>query len=479
MELVALAPSIPERDGAEELKALRILYDASRALAACGDVEDVLQRVLDATLSLLHAEKGFVEMMDRADGRLRVVGQRGYSATLAARLRLLRAGGALAGSGPHTRTIVEDAHSQASLAGERSFVREAGVRGLQSTPIYSRDVELIGVVSTQYADARRPRDADLGFLDSLLDHAARFVERLWCEQAWREKERRTDALLARLDPALHGGVSPGAKCVRRVLVVDDNEDAANMLGELLEDAGHEVRAAYTGTEALRAAETFRPDIVLLDIGLPDMDGYEVARRLRTGRARGAKIAALTGWAQPRDVNRSEAAGIDVHLVKPASLQAIEDVIDSVEPRDADGRFGLEDLPEVEADQRRKRASAPRRVMVVDDDDDIRESLMEFLEEHGFEPVGARDGFDAFEKLGAGDPHPCLIILDLMMPKMDGRTFRHKQLERASLAEIPVVVISAYRDVEQNARDLNAVNWLPKPLNLPALLQVVREACADA
>ncbi|MES1206875.1 MAG: response regulator [Pseudomonadota bacterium] len=478
MESAAFAASIPERDGAEELKALRILWDASRTLAVCPDVEHALQRVLDATLALLHAEKGFVEMLDRADGRLRVVGQHGYSGSLAASLRRLRAG-ALKGPGPHARTIVEDAGSDPTLVGERALLREAGVRGLQSTPIYSRDAELIGVVSTQYLDARRPREADLIVLDSLLDHAARFVERLWSEQAWREKERQTDALLARLDPALHGGVAPGAKCVRRVLVVDDNEDAANMLGELLEDAGHEVRTAYTGIEALRAAETFRPDVVLLDIGLPDMDGYEVARRLRDGRARGAKIAALTGWAQPREAHRSEAAGIDVHLVKPASLQAIEDVIDSVEPRDADGPFGLEDALKVEADQRRKRPSAPRRVLVVDDDDDIRESLMDFLEEHGFEPVGARDGLDAFDKLGTADPHPCLIILDLMMPKMDGRTFRHKQLERAALADIPVVVISAYRDVEQNARDLNAVNWLPKPLNLPALLQVVREACADA
>ena len=479
MESAAFASTLPERDGAEELNALRILYDASRALAVCPDVEAVLQRVLDATLALLHAEKGFVEMMDRADGRLRVVGQHGYPEALSARLRVLRAGGALKGPGRHARTIVEDAGSDPTLAGERALVREVGVRGLCSTPVYSRDDELIGIVSAQYADPRPPREADLAFLDSLLDHAARFVERLWCEQAWREKERQTDALLARLDPALHGGVSPGAKSVRRVLVVDDNEDAANMLGELLEDAGHEVRTAYTGIEALRAAEAFRPDVVLLDIGLPDLDGYEVARRLRAGRARAAKIAALTGWAQPREAHRSEAAGIDVHLVKPASLQAIEDVIDSVEPREPGDPFGLEDPSVVEADQRRKRSSAPRRVLVVDDDDDIRESLMEFLEEHGFESVGARDGVDAFDKLGSADPQPCLIILDLMMPKMDGRTFRHKQLERASLADIPVVVISAYRDVEQNARDLQAVNWLPKPLNLPALLQAVREACADA
>lgn len=119
------------------------------------------------------------------------------------------------------------------------------------------------------------------------------------------------------------------------------------------------------------------------------------------------------------------------------------------------------------------------VLVVDDDDDIRESLMDYLEEHGYEPVGARDGLDALSKLAGLNPQPCLIILDLMMPNMDGRTFRQKQMERTALADIPVVVISAYRDVEQNARELQVANWLPKPLNLPVLLQVVRQACVDA
>jgi CheY-like chemotaxis protein len=118
------------------------------------------------------------------------------------------------------------------------------------------------------------------------------------------------------------------------------------------------------------------------------------------------------------------------------------------------------------------------VLVVDDDDDIRESLMDFLEEHAFEPVGARDGVDALSKLNGLDPAPCLIILDLMMPNMDGRTFREKQMELDGLSDIPVVVISAYRDVEQNARDLRVANWLPKPLNLPVLLQVVENACTD-
>jgi CheY-like chemotaxis protein len=477
VELVALADGAPERDRSEELSAYRLLYETSRQLVAATDVESVLLRVLDATVALLHADKGFVELRDRADGRLRVIGHRGYGLGLTARLPRLRVGGGhvLEAGVRRARSIVPDASVDPSTVAERPLVEEAGVRGLQSTPLYAGDGALIGIVSSQYAEPRPPREADLWFLDSLLEHAARFVERLWREDDLQERERRSEALLERFMPAAR---APAAKANRRVLVVDDNEDAANMLGELLEDAGHEVRTAYSGMEALRAAHTFLPDVVLLDIGLPDMDGYDVARRLRASRAGGAKIAALTGWAQPHSADESEAAGIDVHLVKPASLQAIEDVIGSVEPRDPGGPFDpSQGAPD--ADPARRATATSRRVMVIDDDDDIRESLIDFLDEHGFQTVGARDGVEALDQLGRLDPPPCLIILDLMMPKMDGRTFRQVQLEREPLANIPVVVISAYRDVEENARDLQAANWLPKPLNLPALLQVVRAACADA
>lgn len=477
VELVALADGAPERDRADELKGYRVLFETSRALVGAPDAEAALLRVLDATVTLLHADKGFVELRDRTDGRLRVIGHRGYGLPLTGRLPGLRAGpGPLQEAGVRrARSVVLDASVDPSTAGERGLVQEAGVRGLQSTPLYTRDGTLIGIVSSQYVEPRAPREADLCLLDSLLEHAARFVERLWREEDLQESERRSEALLARFIPAAR---APGGRANRRVLVVDDNEDAANMLGELLEDAGHEVRTAYSGMEALRIANIFLPDVVLLDIGLPDMDGYDVARRMRAGRGRGAKIAALTGWAQPHSVQKSEAAGIDIHLVKPASLQAIEDVIGSVEPRDPGGPFDPSQAAPAE-DKPRRATSTVRRVMVIDDDDDIRESLIDFLDEHGFQTVGARDGVEALDQLGSLDPPPCLIILDLMMPKMDGRTFRQLQLERQPLADIPVVVISAYRDVEENARDLQATSWLAKPLNLPALLQVVRAACADA
>jgi CheY-like chemotaxis protein len=103
----------------------------------------------------------------------------------------------------------------------------------------------------------------------------------------------------------------------RVLVVDDNVDAADSLAMLVKLAGHEVQVAHDGPLALRVAETFRPQLVLLDLGLPAMDGYEVARQLRRRpETRETVLAAVTGWGQAEDLRRSKQAGFDRHFVKP-------------------------------------------------------------------------------------------------------------------------------------------------------------------
>ena len=120
-----------------------------------------------------------------------------------------------------------------------------------------------------------------------------------------------------------------------------------------------------------------------------------------------------------------------------------------------------------------------RVLVVDDDDDIRAGLIEFLEDHGHSAVGAANGEEAIALLDPSNVLPCLIILDLMMPVMDGPTFRDEQRARPALANIPVIVVSAYRDIETRARDLGAAHWLSKPLDLPALLRLVEQKCALA
>jgi signal transduction histidine kinase/CheY-like chemotaxis protein len=114
---------------------------------------------------------------------------------------------------------------------------------------------------------------------------------------------------------------------RRILVVDDNVDAATTLGELLDTLGATVCVVHNGRRALAALETFRPDSVLLDIGMPEMDGLEVARRIRASDASGdILLIALTGWGQEHDHARSRAAGFDHHVVKPPDINRLRDLL---------------------------------------------------------------------------------------------------------------------------------------------------------
>ena len=117
--------------------------------------------------------------------------------------------------------------------------------------------------------------------------------------------------VAALAAAEHAGTR------HRILVADDNRDAADSLAFMLRIAGHEVRTAYDGQQALDLAETFRPQLALLDLGMPRVSGYDAARRLRqTPHGRDMQLIALTGWGQPDDRARSLGAGFDHHVVKP-------------------------------------------------------------------------------------------------------------------------------------------------------------------
>ena len=112
-----------------------------------------------------------------------------------------------------------------------------------------------------------------------------------------------------------------------MLVVDDNVDAAESVATWLQLAGHDVRTAYDGSTALEAAVAFRPTIVLLDIGLPVMDGHEVARRLRqTPELENVWLIALTGYGRTADKQLSQEAGFDHHLVKPADPQKLRTML---------------------------------------------------------------------------------------------------------------------------------------------------------
>ena len=112
---------------------------------------------------------------------------------------------------------------------------------------------------------------------------------------------------------------------RRVLIVDDNRDAADSLAMMLQLDGHQTRTAYSAEGALEAAGEFAPDFILLDIGLPRMDGYEVGRRLKLA-GNPARLIALTGYGRTSDRQRSADAGFAFHLVKPVGLAALAEVL---------------------------------------------------------------------------------------------------------------------------------------------------------
>jgi signal transduction histidine kinase/ActR/RegA family two-component response regulator len=126
-------------------------------------------------------------------------------------------------------------------------------------------------------------------------------------------------------PAPKAAATPIDRTSKRIMIVDDNQDAADSLASLLALEGHEVIAVYGADDALKTAAEFDAEFILLDIGLPDMDGYEVARRLRSDGTY-SRLVALTGYGQPADIQRAVDAGFDSHLVKPVDFGRLEQLL---------------------------------------------------------------------------------------------------------------------------------------------------------
>jgi len=122
---------------------------------------------------------------------------------------------------------------------------------------------------------------------------------------------------------------------RRVLIVEDNEDGRVMMAAMLALEGHEVQTVATGEHAVASVVEWQPDVALVDIGLPDIDGYEVARRLRSlGLPSPPKLIAVSGFGQQSDLHRAYEAGFDLHLTKPVAPQFLQDVMSAITSRNA-------------------------------------------------------------------------------------------------------------------------------------------------
>lgn len=112
----------------------------------------------------------------------------------------------------------------------------------------------------------------------------------------------------------------------RVLIVDDNHDIADLCSMILEKSGHEVRTAYSGKEALDMAAEFTPNIMMLDIGMPDINGYDVAREIRACEwGKKVLLLAISGWSQEEDKRRAIEAGFDHHITKPFDLSVLDEL----------------------------------------------------------------------------------------------------------------------------------------------------------
>jgi len=142
---------------------------------------------------------------------------------------------------------------------------------------------------------------------------------------------------ASLPAPVAAAVAPAAAGATTVLVADDNADAAWGIAKLLELAGHQVRVAGGGAEALRMLREHRPAVALIDIGMPDIDGHEVARQLRATEGDGrTMLIATTGWGQDQDVRDTLASGFDAHLTKPLDIGQLRKLIDEHGAQRQDG-----------------------------------------------------------------------------------------------------------------------------------------------
>jgi len=144
---------------------------------------------------------------------------------------------------------------------------------------------------------------------------------------WLPRGRELPAAPAATGPAEAAATPAPAATRHRILVADDNVDFATSLANLLESMGHDVTVTHDGTSALKVAGELRPQFGFLDIGMPGLNGYELARRLRQGEhTQGAVLVAITGWGQDKDRERARASGFDHHLVKPVDVVQLENIL---------------------------------------------------------------------------------------------------------------------------------------------------------
>jgi PAS domain S-box-containing protein len=250
---------------------------------------------------------------------------------------------------------------------------------------------------------------------------------------------------------------------RRLLVVDDNRDAAISLAILLRMKGHEVQLAHDGPSALELAKIYRPDMVFLDIGMPGMDGYEVARHMRQMQGlENSVLAALTGWGQQEDRRRSAEAGFDRHLVKPPEPQALDELLADLDQRMNSAAKSASDA-----------GSKGLRILIVEDNAVAAKILSMLIGKLGPHEVAIEhDGPAAIEK--AKDFRPEMILTDIGLPTMDGYQLAQRLRQTDVCADALLVALTGYGEDEdrRKAREAGFDEHFVKPVDIDDLKQLL-------
>src|SRR5688572_17481414 len=340
-------PLAPIRNASEVL-ALRYSGDpqAAQPIAMLRRQSEHLARLLDDLLDVTRIAQGGVTLKEQALEIGAVVGQAVETVGPLAHsksqlLRLEREEVPLYVSGDRTRLVQSLTNV---LQNSVKFTQEGGeiVVGVRDAgpdiEVTVRDdgvgiaPELVPRVFDLFVQSERTPDRSQGGLGIGLSVVKRLVEmhggavRVTSEGLGRGTT--VTIRLPRIEPPqIAARPAAAASVARRVLVVDDSTDAADSLAMLLELEGHDVATAYSAAAALEKAERLQPEIAFIDIGLPQMDGYEVARRLRASeRCRAIRLVALTGYGQPDDRDEARRAGFDHHLLKPADLETVDAIL---------------------------------------------------------------------------------------------------------------------------------------------------------
>jgi CheY-like chemotaxis protein len=248
-----------------------------------------------------------------------------------------------------------------------------------------------------------------------------------------------------------------AGAARHVLVVEDDSPIRAMVVDLLSDAGYAVLEAEDGFSALQQLRQRRPDLIVLDLMLPGMSGWQFLERSREQLDRGQiPVVVLSAIRGQGDYPQS--LGVAAWLTKPLDVGRFLDAVEELAgPPDA---------------ARATPGRGPEHVLVVEDEPVIRELLVENLAEEGYQPLAAANVAEARQHIA--EHPPALIMLDLMLPGESGWAFLRQRRMDPQLASIPVLVISAAgQDQLLEAKELGGDAFLSKPFDLAVLSAVVR------